>query len=205
MSADISPAKEVFAHGFFTIDGVKMSKSLGNVISPVDLSEKFGNDALRMGLLSSFEFGNDGDFSLGNFAQFYETQLAGGVGNLFNRVIVLIHKFMDGRRPQASEKKDRHWNRFCEKMENKQIRQAIEIFFDLVDTANQTLNKTEVWKLAKIDLPAAEKVFGDLLGNLTVLTKMSEILLPESHQAMSDMIGNAESVGEAKILFVRQA
>ncbi|MCL4170405.1 UNVERIFIED_CONTAM: hypothetical protein GTU68_016531, partial [Idotea baltica] len=97
LSAGVSLPTNVFAHGFFTINGEKMSKSLGNVISPVTLSEKYGNDAVRTGLLSSFEFGNDGDFSLEHFDQFYHTKLAGGVGNLFNRVVTLVHKFLDGQ------------------------------------------------------------------------------------------------------------
>jgi len=98
LSAGIKPCKQVFAHGFFTIDGEKMSKSLGNSVSPVELAKKYGNDALRIGLLSSFEFGNDGDFSLEHFDDFYRTRLAGGVGNLFNRVIVLIHKLFNGEK-----------------------------------------------------------------------------------------------------------
>jgi len=98
LSAGIKLCKQVFAHGFFTIDGEKMSKSLGNSVSPVELAKKYGNDALRIGLLSSFEFGNDGDFSLEHFDDFYRTRLAGGVGNLFNRVIVLIHKLFNGEK-----------------------------------------------------------------------------------------------------------
>jgi methionyl-tRNA synthetase len=66
IAAGIKPPQTVYAHGFFTINGTKMSKSLGNVVSPLDLSDKYGNDALRIGLLNSFEFGNDGDFSLDN-------------------------------------------------------------------------------------------------------------------------------------------
>ena len=101
MSAGIKLPEQVFGHGYFTVDGTKMSKSLGNVVNPLDLSKQFGNDALRVGLLGSFEFGNDGDFSVEGFEQIYKTKLGGGVGNLFNRVLVLIHKFLDGKKPEA--------------------------------------------------------------------------------------------------------
>jgi len=205
ISAGITPPKEIFAHGFFTIDGVKMSKSLGNVISPLDLSEQFGNDALRTGLLSSFEFGNDGDFSLENFAQFYNTHLAGGVGNLFNRVIVLIHKFLEGQKPEKNETTKRYQEDFDAALEGKQIRTAIDVFFELVSKANQRLNETEVWKLAKVDLPAAEKIFAELLSYLETLSQMAEILLPESHEKMQQMLGDKTHVGEATILFEKKS
>ena len=205
LSAGIQPPKEIFAHGFFTIDGVKMSKSLGNVISPVELSEKFGNDALRIGLLSSFEFGNDGDFSLENFAQFYHTHLAGGVGNLFNRVITLIHKFLDGQKPSLTERTTKHQADFDKAMEEKRIRHAVDIFFDLVNKSNQRLNETEVWKLAKKDLEASKVIFSELLGYLEILTNMAQILLPESQSKMQSMLGDKNRVGEAMILFEKKA
>lgn len=193
----------VYAHGFFTIDGHKMSKSLGNVISPLALKQKYGNDALRLGLLSSFEFGNDGDFSLGHFDRFYQAKLAGGLGNLFNRVVILIHKFLDGQIPAPSENIDQNelLKPFQEALENKKIKTAIDYFFSVVDQANQRLNETEPWKLAKTDLPTAAKVFTELYGYLTFLSKMSEILLPESAEKMKRMLGDGQNLGQAEILF----
>ncbi len=205
LSAGIAPPKHVFAHGFFTVDGTKMSKSLGNVINPIDLSEKFGNDALRVGLLSSFEFGNDGNFSAENFENFYESKLAGGVGNLFNRVIVLLHKFMDGEAPEpkACEPGTELRQKFDDLMEAKQLKGAIDFYFEVVDMANQRLNETEVWKMAKTEPQEAEKVFTELYGYLCFLTQMAETLLPESHPKMKAMLGNGGKVGEPKILFER--
>ncbi len=204
LSAGIVPPKSVFAHGFFTVDGTKMSKTLGNVISPLELSDKFGNDALRVGLLSSFEFGNDGDFSFRNFEELYRTKLAGGVGNLFNRVIVLIHKFKDGKKDitdySAHEKSLKQFNAF---LKDKKIKSAIDHFFATVDQCNQLMNETEVWKLAKTDPEAAKEIFGKLLGYLEFIANMAEILLPESYPKMKAMLGDEEKVGEAVILFER--
>lgn len=201
IAAGIKPAQEVFAHGFFTIDGHKMSKSLGNVVSPLELSEKYGNDALRIGLLDSFEFGNDGDFSYTHFDDFYRSKLAGGVGNLFNRVIVLINKFLDGQKPPSSQEAVDDLQTFERLFEEKKIKSVIDHFFSVVDSANELLNEKEPWKLAKTDLEAAKKVFATLLQKLETLSQMAEILLPETSTKMKDMLGDEQRVGEAKILF----
>ena len=180
LSAGIPVYQEVFAHGFFTVNGQKMSKSLGNVISPLELSKKFGNDALRLGLLSSFEFGNDGDFSLENFENFYHTKLAGGLGNLFNRVIVLIHKFLDDKKPEELRMTNDELRIFNEAFEQKKIKAAIDHLFGVVDSANQLLNETEVWKMSKTDPEGAKKVFAKLLQKLEIFTEMAEVVLPET-------------------------
>ncbi len=203
LAAGIEVPKSVFAHGFFTVDGTKMSKSLGNVIDPVELADQFGNDALRSGLLSSFEFGNDGDFSAENFAQFYNSKLASGVGNLFNRVTVLLHKFMEGEAPeiQHCKESDELGKRFKNLVEGNQLKGAYDFFFEVVDMANQRLNETEVWKLAKTDPEAAKKIFAELYGYLYFLTEMAEVLLPESYIAMKSMLGDGKSIGKAVIMF----
>ncbi len=204
LSAGIDPAKEVFAHGFFTVNGEKMSKSLGNVISPLELSEKYGNDALRLGLLSSFEFGNDGDFSLEHFDDFYRTKLAGGVGNLFNRVVVLIHKFLDGVKPEGSSFDLKELEEFEKLMEENKLKTAIDHYFSVVSSANELLNETQVWTMAKTDLEGAKKVFATLLQKLEQLGNMAEVLLPESAPTMKAMLGDGSKVGDAGILFERK-
>lgn len=86
LAAGLPLPKKVFAHGFFTINGQKMSKSLGNVISPSQLVEKYGADAARYLLLSEFPFGEDGDFSFEKLTIRYNADLANGLGNLIARV-----------------------------------------------------------------------------------------------------------------------
>lgn len=88
-AAEIELPKSVFAHGFFTINGTKMSKSLGNSIFPEDLIEKFGVDATRYLLVSQFPFGQDGDFSIDKLTESYNANLANGLGNLIARVAKL--------------------------------------------------------------------------------------------------------------------
>ena len=204
MSAGIELPKKVFAHGFFTVNGEKMSKSLGNVISPLELSETYGNDALLIGLLSAFEFGNDGDFSRDHFDSTYHTKLAGGIGNLFNRVLVLIHKFLDDTKPTPSKKSLDVFRIEIERsFEQCELKKAIDAYFSVVDEANQLLNDTEVWKLAKVDLEKAKEVFADLLVSLEFLAEYAEVFLPEKADRMQEMLGDDECIGTPGVLYPR--
>lgn len=92
LAAEIPFPKAVFAHGFFTIDGQKMSKSIGNVIDPATLVARYGVDGARYLLLTAFPFGNDGDISLSRFDEKFNSDLANGIGNLVSRVATLCEK-----------------------------------------------------------------------------------------------------------------
>lgn len=92
MAAGIAPPKRVFAHGWWTIEGEKMSKSVGNVISPYDLIERYGVDASRFFMLREVPFGNDGDFSHSNALNRINGDLANGLGNLAQRTLSFIYK-----------------------------------------------------------------------------------------------------------------
>ena len=124
---------------------------------------------------------------------------------MFNRVIVLLHKFCDGKRlePIPCEAGQDLQAQFKNHLENYELKGAIDFFFQTVDAANQRLNNTEVWNLAKTDPQAAEKVFQELFGYLIFLAEMSETLLPESAPKMKAMLGEGDKVGEAQILFER--
>ncbi|MDP2721009.1 MAG: methionine--tRNA ligase [bacterium] len=92
LSAGYELPKKVFAHGFFTINGQKISKSLGNAIDPIKISEEYGTDALRYFLFKEIPFGNDGDFSSERLREVYNAGLANGLGNLVARVAKLCEK-----------------------------------------------------------------------------------------------------------------
>jgi len=200
-SAGIAPPEKIFAHGFFTIDGTKMSKTLKNVISPLEISEKFGRDALRIGLLNSFEFGNDGDFSRQNFENFYEKKLAGGVGNLFFRVAKIGQKFFNAKWPKISSQ---NWpENFAEKMENFEIKAAIEIFFREIESANKILNDSQIWILAKNNFKKAEKIFAKIFEKLQKISKMAEIFLPDTFLKMAKILAT-EKIFEPEIFFEKK-
>lgn len=218
ISAGLTPPKEMFAHGFFTVNGTKMSKSLGNVISPLELSKKYGNDALRVGLLSNFEFGNDGDFSLEHFHNLYAKKLAGGVGNIFNRIVVLIHKFWNGEKPKNWDSKkftgfgggtlrkeltqeDLSLQSFENACAHYKLKHAIDILFNNIEELDVHLSAHEPWKKIKIDEEETKKIMSFALQKLENITKMAEVLLPETYPKMKSMLGDTTKVGEKGILF----
>lgn len=156
--------KNIYAHGFFTVNGQKMSKTLGNVIDPNEMAQKYTSDALRYFLLREVPFGQDGDVSEEKLKVRYNADLANGLGNLFSRVTNMVEKFMDGDVPDLGTSP-------------KDLSPATEAFLNLAFTegllkiwqeiawANQLIDKSKPWELQKTD---PDKV-KELLINLTSL------------------------------------
>ncbi len=107
MSADLPLPKQVFGHGFLLQRGEKMSKSLGNVVDPIELAERFGVDALRYFLMRKVSFGDDGTYSPEDIVQTYNAELANTFGNLAQRVLSFISKSLDGQIPTKTP--NWHW------------------------------------------------------------------------------------------------
>ncbi|MDH5528133.1 MAG: methionine--tRNA ligase [Nitrospirota bacterium] len=99
ISAGLPLPERIVSHGWWTIDGEKMSKSKGNVIDPVAVAEHFGTDAMRYFLLREVPFGNDGDFSIARMVEMYNADLANGIGNLLSRTVSMVHKYRGGTVP----------------------------------------------------------------------------------------------------------
>ncbi len=102
MSAQLPVSHQVFGHGFLTKDGQKMGKSLGNVVDPVDLVNRYGSDAIRYYFLRGIEFGKDGDFNEARFVDLINADLAKNLGNLLNRTLKMAHKYCDGKVPNVT-------------------------------------------------------------------------------------------------------
>ena len=135
--------KKVFAHGFFTINGQKMSKTLGNVIKPSELVEKYGVDGTRFVLLASFPFGEDGDFSWESFHRLFNSSLANGIGNLAARVAKLAEK--------ANFKTDSAHTTFDPEVEEsiKELKffEALNWINEIISIADARVNETKPWTL----------------------------------------------------------
>lgn len=160
--------KTIFAHGWWLVGETKMSKSLGNVVNPLDLIEQYGVDALRYYLMREMILGQDANFTLESFIKCYNSDLANDFGNLLNRVSGLINKLFDGCVPpegkaakeeleiqktsvSLSSKIEDHVNQY-------RVQQAIEEAIQLIRRVNKYLEAQAPWKLAKTDLPAARRV-----------------------------------------------
>jgi len=144
--------KQIFIHGYFTVDGQKMSKSLGNVIDPNDLIRKFGVDATRYLILSQFPFGADGDISLKRLAEKYNADLANGLGNLLNRLLGMREKCKI-KKINLNEKSERKRTKLQKKYEkalqNFQLYEALLIIWDRISYFNKYIDKKTPWILIR--------------------------------------------------------
>lgn len=165
--------KEIFAHGFFTINGQKMSKTLGNVIKPEELIQKYGVDGTRYVLLSAFPFGEDGDFSWDNLDKTYNADLANGLGNLVARVAKLCEKNGIEGNPGAQV--------FCADLEEAvseyRLNEALAVIWDLIAEADKKINETKPWELST---DQAKPVLEDLVHRIQAIAFNLKPFLPET-------------------------
>ncbi len=157
MSAGEPLPRSVFGHGFIYHRGEKMSKSLGNVVSPLEIADRFGADPLRYFLLREVVFGNDGDFTYERFIERYNSDLANDLGNLFSRVAAMIGRYFGGAIPEdAALPHDAVSNlypeiarRWIACMEDLSLSGACDALWDFVRAANKRVEDAAPWTIAK--------------------------------------------------------
>ncbi len=186
LAAGVKLPDKIFLHGFFTVDGRKMSKSLGNKIDPNDMVDEFGADATRYLLLTQYPFGVDGDIQASRFVTQYNSDLANDLGNLVSRVAKLIATNFEGKLPELFEDLDgltelRHQaesvaDRAYAHIEEFRIGQALSEAMNLVRTANKFFNDTAPWVLAKEG--KASQLGGVLRACCEVLRIVSVLVYP---------------------------
>ena len=169
MSAKLPNSKQIFIHGFVTANGQKMSKSLGNVVNPLDMVQKWGTDSLRYYLLKEIPSLDDGDFSESRMAEVYNTDLANELGNLVMRLTTLGEK--DGLHIEIPENNEGnpYYKKFLESFE---FNRALEEIWKDVKELNKSINDFEPWKKDA----AARKEF--LTTALIKLNHIATALLP---------------------------
>lgn len=202
MSAGLTPPKQVFAHGFFTINGEKISKSLGNTIDPVLLAEQYGNDALRYFLLREIPFGADGDFSFERFQIVYETELGNVLGNLVSRVAAMLGKYNDGKylQEQVSFSQqaeiDDALSRFA-------FEKYIALVFDRLTELNVLLEQKRPWELVKTNNDQAVNVLSQVANELIGIAQVLHPLLPETAKKIQQTFHDGKVDTSVGILFPR--
>ena len=198
MSAGLPLPKKIFAHGFFTIDGEKMSKSLGNVVDPVEAVKKYGHDPLRYYLLREIPFGEDGDFSFARLEERYNSDLANGLGNLVSRVFALSEKHLE-MIPKKQEKylKD-FWKKYEEDIDGLKLHSALSLIWEEITKCDIIVDKEKPWELAKTDKARLAKILNDLLERIRNIAVALQPFLPDTaERILNKFQGGKPQKGEA--------
>lgn len=181
MALDLPLPETIFAHGWWTVNGEKMSKSRGNVVDPYHMVNEFGTDAFRYFLLREVPFGYDGDFSQEAFVGRITSELADDLGNLLSRSLTMIERFANGIVPLAkpdenlTDKAGEIVARVYVHLDRLEFGKALEAIWELVQSTNQYIDKAAPWKLAK-QLGTKERL-NDILFHLAAVLKTLGVLI----------------------------
>ena len=200
LSASLPPPKKIFAHGFFTIDGVKISKSLGNAIDPLAISEKYGVDALRYYLFKEIPFGNDGDFSFKRFEEVYNANLANGLGNLVARVARLCETV--GLEIEDKGAEYEFPKNYKEALEDLRFQDALSIIWHKITNVDRKIDKEKPWELVKKDTRKAAAVLTTYVKEIREIQTLLVPFLPGASEKISNQFAGPK-VKSAELLFPR--
>lgn len=195
LSAGLEVPKAIYVHGFVTSEGQKMSKSIGNVVNPLEYVEKYGTNSLRYYLLKEISTTDDGDFSQKKFIELFNSDLANSLGNLVNRVTMMVERYVGGKVPEptANDEVSTQVGDFMQKYVDAfdvfDLKMACEALVDLTNFANKYIDDKKPWSVAKnnpADLPA---ILYDLLELLRYIATLLVPLLPSAAEAIAGQLG----------------
>jgi methionyl-tRNA synthetase len=186
LSAGLEPSKQIFVHGFLTVDGQKISKSIGNVINPLELTEKYGIDPVRYFLLREFPFDADGDFSYDRLEERYTSELANDLGNLASRVSNMVAQYVEGKvEPVELPEYKELITQIHAHTEQFQFEKALEKIWQIVQDANQAVNREKPWDLAKSDILKTGEVLAKMVAQIRLTADLLQPYLPETAEKLA--------------------
>ena len=194
MSLNLPLPKTIFAHGWWLTDDKKMSKSLGNVISPLMLIDEFGVDSVRYYLMSEMVLGLDATFSMDSFTKKYNSDLANDLGNLVSRVCTLISNNFDDKMPSYNAKDSELSERFNsinikEHLDHFKIDGLLDEVMSFIRSINGYMEKNQPWKLVKEDKESAENILYHAAEALRVSAIMLSPVMPEKSKEILAALG----------------
>ncbi len=184
LSLKISIPKKIFIHGFITANKKKMSKSLGNVVSPFDIVEKYGTDPLRYYLLREISSTEDGDFSYEKFEDRYNADLAKGLGNLVSRITVMA----EGQKFKTLEKEIGSsivWRKYKKALEGFKFNEALASIWELIGDCDRYIEKKRPWEKSK----SQNIAIYSLLSSLSEIALMLNPFLPVTSKKIFTQLG----------------
>jgi methionyl-tRNA synthetase len=198
MAAGLEPPRRVFAHGWWTNEGQKISKSLGNVIDPVALVERYGLDPVRYFLLREVPFGNDGDFSHRAMVGRINSDLANDLGNLVQRVLAMVQRNCGGVVPEPGalsaadegllEVAASLLDRLRVEFHAQAFHRGLEGIWEAVGAANRYIDEQAPWALRKTDPPRMNTVLYVLVEVIRRVAILVQPVMPGSAAAILDQI-----------------
>ncbi len=208
MAAGLPLPKHVFAHGWWTVEGEKMSKSSGNVVDPYQVAEEFGVDQFRYFLMREVSFGLDGDYSTDALIGRINSDLGNDLGNLLNRSLTMTEKYLDGVVPEPSEETEADINfiahaakcrkEYGESMETLAFNRALDHLWEIVRETNRYIDHSAPWKLSK-ERERLDTVIHTFLEALRQIAVMLSPFMPDSAKEMQAQLG-IETQSEALTL-----
>ncbi len=193
MSAGIRPSKQIVIHGFVTSDGRKMSKSLGNVINPFEMVEKFGTDPLRYFLTREMTPFEDGDFTEGRFKEAYNSGLANGLGNLTSRILKMSESYFDTS-PILNDidgglnLKSEIFADYQRLVENYEFKSAMDFIWEKIGMLDLEIQNKKPFSVFKTDPESAKEIVKQLLLQLLTISRLLAPFMPETSEKILEAI-----------------
>jgi len=214
----LSIPNKIFVHGMITKDGVKMSKSLGNIVDPYEVKDIYGLDALRYFLCREIPTGEDGDFDLQRFQVVYESELANNFGNLLNRTVSMTNRYLNGS--VVALKEFEFENEFvdtqriiAEAFDDFDLKKVTETIMHFASSLNQYVEDKKPWALNKESkTQELEIVLANLLEGIRRVNILLAPFIPNKSQQVLKMLGlkdfdskfeSGHKLSDATVLFPR--
>ncbi len=200
MAADLPNTHKVIINGFITGEGgVKMSKSIGNVVNPLDIVSEYGTDALRYFLLRELSSFEDSPFTMERFKESYNSGLANGLGNLASRILTLSEKYLE-KTPEIPEQSD--FTEYFKFFENFDIKGATDFVWKEIGELDKFIQETEPFKVVKVDEAKGKELISNMVVRLYVIARMLNPIMPETNITLKKLI--KENKKPDKPLFLRK-
>jgi len=201
LSAGYEPPQQLFVHGYLLLDDRKISKTLGNIVDPLELIDIYGADAVRYWMARAISFGQDGSASIDGVRERYENELANDLGNLLSRTTAMLAQYRNGslRRGDAQPALDLDaiGTEVAARMDRFEVTGALDSIWEGVRALNQYVTAEAPWQLAKDEVNAArlDGVLYNLVDGLTALSVALAAFLPETAPRILAALNQSDDLG----------